>query len=681
MELVETSNPTSCTTLCLNMIVKNESKIITRLLKSVLPIIDCYCICDTGSTDNTVEVIQDFFKLHEKPGKIVYEPFVNFAHNRNVALESCIGLTDYVLFLDADMVLEITKFDKKSLCLADSFNLFQGDDSFYYENMRIVKNNGLFSYIGVTHEYINCPPNHTKLVIRKEDMFIRDIGDGGAKSDKSERDIRLLKEGIEKDPRNDRYHFYLANSYYDLGKYNDAIEIYKKRIEIGGWEQEVWYSHYRIGICYKNLGNIESAIHYWLQAYNCYPYRIENIYEIVNHYRNCSQHKSAKLFYDIGKDILTSMKENNVDKNGFLFLHNDIYMYKFEYEYTIISAYLGIKNINNELMELFKYCDDGSIINNTMSNMKFYKFIPKPLKTVDYSFSVEQNVCGNMVKLNSSSACILHSKQALSDTNNTKYLMNIRLVNYRIDTGGNYLDCNHNIITSNKFLELDDDFGVIREKLFELNEEHRRYIGIEDIRIFHDDIKEDGISFIGTGYHKNERIGIVYGNYDTTQDSIQATEVFASFTESHCEKNWVYIHYKNKNHIVYKWSPLQIGEINKETNKLDLIETNPNVPKIFQHVRGSTCGFFYKSEYWFIVHIVSYESPRHYYHLFVVMDESMNFSRMSAPFKFEGEPIEYCIGLIVEDDRVIVPYSLWDNKTKIAVYDKTYIDSITQYTL
>ena len=45
-------------TLCLNMIVKNESKIITRLLESVLPIIDTYCICDTGSTDNTIEVIE-----------------------------------------------------------------------------------------------------------------------------------------------------------------------------------------------------------------------------------------------------------------------------------------------------------------------------------------------------------------------------------------------------------------------------------------------------------------------------------------------------------------------------------------------------------------------------------------------------------------------------------------------
>ena len=42
--------------ICLNMIVKNESKVITRLLESVSPIIDTYCICDTGSTDDTKEI-------------------------------------------------------------------------------------------------------------------------------------------------------------------------------------------------------------------------------------------------------------------------------------------------------------------------------------------------------------------------------------------------------------------------------------------------------------------------------------------------------------------------------------------------------------------------------------------------------------------------------------------------
>jgi len=38
----------SVPTVCLNMIVKNESKVIERLLNSALPLIDTYCICDIG---------------------------------------------------------------------------------------------------------------------------------------------------------------------------------------------------------------------------------------------------------------------------------------------------------------------------------------------------------------------------------------------------------------------------------------------------------------------------------------------------------------------------------------------------------------------------------------------------------------------------------------------------------
>ena len=46
---------------------------------------------------------------------------------------------------------------------------------------------------------------------------------------------------------------------------------------------------------------------------------------------------------------------------------------------------------------------------------------------------------------------------------------------------------------------------------------------------------------------------------------------------------------------------------------------------------------------------------------------------------FEGEPIEYCLGIIVEKDRVIMPYSSWDRNTKIAIYDKAMIDERMKY--
>ncbi len=141
---VETDNTP---TLCLNMIVKNEGKIITRLLESVSQIIDTYCICDTGSTDDTANIITKFFEEKGITGKIIEEPFQDFAYNRSHALKKCFGMSDYVILLDADMVLKIGDFDKKTLSQADSFCLLQGSDDFYYQNMRIVKNNGLYSYI------------------------------------------------------------------------------------------------------------------------------------------------------------------------------------------------------------------------------------------------------------------------------------------------------------------------------------------------------------------------------------------------------------------------------------------------------------------------------------------------------------------------------------------------------
>ena len=97
------------TKICLNMIVKNESSIITRLFDSVLPLINSYCICDTGSTDNTIEIINSYFKNKEIEGKIVEMPFEDFSHNRNYALEQCLNMSnaDYILLLDADMVLKI----------------------------------------------------------------------------------------------------------------------------------------------------------------------------------------------------------------------------------------------------------------------------------------------------------------------------------------------------------------------------------------------------------------------------------------------------------------------------------------------------------------------------------------------------------------------------------------------
>lgn len=674
----------NCPTLCLNMIVKNESKIITRLFESVLPIIDCYCICDTGSTDNTVELITEFFNKKNIPGKVVIEPFKNFCYNRTFALHSCLGMSDYVLLLDADMILEVTNFDKKKLRNFESFHILQGNDSFYYQNMRIVRNNGLFKYVGVTHEYIDTPPNNTCQSFEKSELFIRDVGDGGSKHDKFERDIRLLLNGIKDEPTNVRYYFYLANSYHDTGRFGEAINVYKKRIEFQGWREEVWYSYYRIGLCFKNMDKIADAIKYWMEGYEYYPERLEGLYEVLQYYRLTSKHKLGDNIYQMARKIL----DLNNNRDHYLFLHNDIYTHKIYYEYTVIACYVGNKNINYEIVKVLNNSRDNNEINNLLTNMKFYKDILIQKTKIVIDNKIETKLQNEDYTFYSSSSCLI------PNLNNDGYNLNVRYVNYYINERGGYENCEKHVISINKYIELDKDFNVKNEKWMELEFDNRRYIGIEDIRIFND-IKTNDLLFIGTGYHQNEQIGVVTGKYDTETLKLKPLEITQDFNNSGCEKNWVFINFAGETHIVYDWNPLNIHKINKDTQKLEFVAKR-ETPFIFSRIRGSTSGFRYSKkvdeningnikidieevEIWFVNHIVSYESPRNYYHIISVFDESMNLLRYSAPFKFEGEPIEYCLSILVEDERVLINYSNWDRTTRIGVYDKKYIDSIVKY--
>ena len=666
-------------TLCLNMIVKNESKIIARLLDSVYSIIDCYCICDTGSTDNTVEIIENYFKNKNIPGKIVHEPFKNFCYNRNIALQSCVGMSDYVILLDADMVLDIRAFNKSILNSSDYFNIIQGNDSFYYQNMRIVKNNGLCKYVGVTHEYIDIPANTSISTIDKSILFIKDIGDGGSKSNKFERDIQLLTDGIKDEPNNGRYYFYLANSYYDLNKFDEAIVAYKKRIEIGGWIEEIWYSYYRIGTALIKQQKLPEALWNFMEGFNLYPERLEGLYEIIKFYRLNGKNKAAFAIYNICEPYLDDKK----NRDHYLFLHNDVYKHLLYYEFTIIAAYNEIKNVNDEIVKIMNNCNDANEINNLLTNMKFYKDILKLNSKLTFDNIIKTIINGEEIILNSSSSCLMKNV-------GEGYKLNIRYVNYKIYNDGSYSNCEKHIITVNKYVELTQNFEVLKQEWFDIEFDGRLYIGIEDVRIFFNKYK-NVVEFIGTGYHKNNKIGIVSGVYNTESKKLISNELITDFSNSNCEKNWTFVDYKNESHIIYSWHPLKICKL---TNNVISVSETRNMPKIFSTVRGSSCGFCYtkqthhndlknelETEIWFIGHIVSYEWPRHYYHIISVFDSNMNLIRYSAPFKFEGEPIEYCLSIVVEDDRVLINYSAWDSSTRIGIYDKKYIDSIVKYYL
>src|SRR5690349_19216101 len=242
---------TALKSLCLNMIVKNERANLERCLRAVADHIDCWIIGDTGSTDGTQDFIKDFFAARKKPGELHSFPFINFEQARNAALECAYKSPlafDYLLLDDADMELIVEDRAFRAKLSGAGYRLVQKTDGgLTYWNTRIVKRDPNVRYHGVTHEYLDVPGGVEEL----EGAWYIDHATGSNRVDKFERDIRLLREGLEKEPDNHRYWFYLAQSQRDAGKTREAAATYKKRAEMGGWDEEAWYARLAQARCLK----------------------------------------------------------------------------------------------------------------------------------------------------------------------------------------------------------------------------------------------------------------------------------------------------------------------------------------------------------------------------------------------------------------------------------------------
>lgn len=659
--------------LCLNMIVKNESKIIERLLTSVLPIIDSICICDTGSTDNTIHIIKNFMEVNNISGEVFSEPFRNFGYNRSIALKRADKWGDYVMLLDADMILDISpEFSKKSL-KKEAYQIIQIHGDVKYYNTRFVKTKIGIDCIGVTHEHYTYPEGSVLETLHT--LKINDISDGGSKNDKFERDVFLLSEGLKLEPLNSRYYFYLANSYKNLGKYQEAIKNFKKRIDFEGWQEEVYLSIFEIGNCYKALGNTKKAIQYWMNAWDFHPKRSESLYEIVSYYRNSGKYNLAQHFCNLGKSI-------PFPKNDVLFIKSSVYDFLFDYEQTVLYFFTKLPIDYSIFLKVINY---NFFTQNILRNYRFYTKKLKDFckKEINFNEVVEKEIHGIKDTFVSSSPCITFHIDSVG-SKVTEYLMNIRYVNYTIRPDGTYgyrLD-DGKIRTLNKFVYMNKDFKILKEHWFDqVHNTHLRYQGIEDVRIHH---HKDKIHFIGCVQTDRENIRIGLGEVDIKSTLLKpkvinfpymTPPIPGSFNLRSCEKNWVYFtDFEGNLRVVYEWYPFTYGIIKDE--ELIIMKKNEEVPGFFRELRGSTNGVKVGDELWFLCHMVYLEElPRHYFHIFVIFDsKTMKFKRHSMMFKFTESVIEYCLGFIVKGNQMILSYSTMDRTSNVIVLGKDQVE-------
>jgi FkbM family methyltransferase len=280
------------------MIVKDETAVIERCLRSIRPFIDCWSIVDTGSTDGTQRLISK--SLAELPGELHERPWRDFGHNRTEALELARAWADYSLVIDADETFDVADaFEFPELTADGYYTQHRGSTSAVtFQLLQLLKADAPWRYEGVLHEVAVCDrPHHTALL--DGPLCIGHFDSARNQIDAKEkyaRDAAVLERALEQEPDNARYRYYLARSYRDAEMPAKALENFAKRADMGGWEEEVWHSLHLMGVVSADLNKYHAAVAAQLRAHQLRPQRAEALCALAHLHRTREEHHLSYLF-------------------------------------------------------------------------------------------------------------------------------------------------------------------------------------------------------------------------------------------------------------------------------------------------------------------------------------------------------------------------------------------------
>lgn len=669
--------------LCLTMIVKNESQIIERCLDSVKDLVDCVSICDTGSTDQTVAIVEDYLKRNRIPGKVHHHQWQNFGHNRTLSAEAAqvtlheLGFSlsnTYLLLLDADMVLKVEPTFNRQMLTHDSYTLVQRAPGLSYHNTRLIKASLPWKCLGVTHEYWSSVNRIPALPLYT--LKIEDLGDGGCKADKLERDSRLLTQGLQDEPNNERYMFYLAQTYKSLEKYDEAIHWYKKRIDKGGWIEEVWYSKMMIGEMYEKMGYWDEAQRWYLAAYEHNSARAEPLQRIAKYYRLQGQNHLAYLFAKQGSQI-------PYPKNQLLFISDPVYDYLLDEELSIAAYYTPYRNEGFEAANrlIMKRNLPAGMKDTALRNILFY--LPNLKNAVFRPILIDAPLLaeGSQEKYNPMNPTIQKTKEG--------YDVICRTVNYMQTNGFDHRSRDPKdarIKTKNFLLQYDKDFTLISQKeiVDNISQEspESRVMGLEDCRLVR---LQDKNWFVGTSF--NFTPGKIRPVLCQLQEKADSSPIIplAKLTPlnaepmNRCEKNWLPFVKNNELFAIYGYDPFLIFKVDPVSGQCDPVVKTVTCQDL-SGFRGSAPPIEFDNGYLFLVHEVIYDNRRYYMHRFVFLDKDFNIKKASKPFVFMHKGIEYTCGMTLDHtgNFCVIPIGVEDKEAHLCFVDVKTVESMLE---
>lgn len=264
--------------------VKNEAAVIARCLDSIVPYVDSWVIVDTGSTDDTPDIIKRILK--NKPGELHYRPWRGFDVNRTEAmrLAQADGRASYVFTMDADDVFVPDSGFSWDGITDDlvSIQVRETPPEVYYRPL-LASNRMPWVWRGVLHERLHTDDAFTSG--RLKGAHIRYGGDGARHKDRQQMllsEVEALTEGLRSEPDNIRYTFYLAQTLRDLGQWEAAMHHYRSVVQRAKGEEFAWYAQYQYALlCIRMEQTRAQVLEAFLIAYATRPTRAEPLMSLA----------------------------------------------------------------------------------------------------------------------------------------------------------------------------------------------------------------------------------------------------------------------------------------------------------------------------------------------------------------------------------------------------------------
>jgi hypothetical protein len=360
------------TKIALVMMVKNEELRIHVSLTSVLGFVDKFLIYDTGSSDNTINIIIQFCLKYKVELHLLQGQFENFSTSRNfiIAYSDKLDDIDFILLLDCNDELQFgNKLIKFCQNVNEEFSGFflmqRWRTSIFidYINIRLVKTRHNWRYKGLVHEYIKSDHKNSKTCKVPEVVLYQDRTKDDDKSYiRFSRDKEILLTEYNSDEKTPRTVYYLAQTFECLGDRDNAIKYYNERMYMEDFYEEKYQAAYHIGQLMRDKNEpFEKYSGFYLKALEI-MYRVEPLVRIAEYY--ISKRVWIQAFFFLKEACKLKLVECG------LFVDSEMYNYYRWHLMGIVAFYVKEYNLGLKACEIAISQRNNNI---DIHNMNFYK--------------------------------------------------------------------------------------------------------------------------------------------------------------------------------------------------------------------------------------------------------------------------------------------------------------------